>query len=136
MSGPLRIRDADETDWGFIRKAWRESYMRAPAVQGAGKQQYFDEMTRLFAAIVPTAGARMAVDASDDDNRIGFACYTGTILHYVYVLQDFRGNGLVPLMLEGLPIKHFSFKTIQGERRLKPRDRAWVFKPSFTFGST
>ncbi len=135
MSLPVRIRDASADDWPFIRKAWRESFMRAPAVQGAGRQLYFEEMTRLFAAIAPTASARVASHPSDDDTRLGFACYAGSTLYYAYVLQDFRGNGIVPMMLEGLPIRHFSFKTIQGERRLKPLKRDWVFKPCFTYGS-
>lgn len=110
--------------------------MRAPAVQGSDRQHYFEEMTRLFSAIVPAASARLACDVTDDDVRIGFVCYTGETLQYAYVLQDFRVHGLVPLMLEGVPIKQFSFKTPQGERRLKPDARGWLFKPSFTLGST
>ncbi len=135
-SPPAKVRDAEDYDWPFMRKAWSETFLSgSPAVQGADRQLYFDEMTRLFAAIVPTARARIACDPEDDRNQLGFACYTGTILYFVYVLQDFRRNGLVPMMLEGLPIKHYSFKTAQGVRRLKPHDRALVFKPCFTFGS-
>ena len=135
-SPPVNVREAVESDWDFMRKAWRATFLLGgPAVQGASKQHYFDEMTRLFAAIVPTAGARIACDPEDDSNQIGFACYTGTVLHYVYVEQNFRREGVVPKMLDGLPIKHFSFKTNQGVRRLKPAEHGLLYKPCFTFGS-
>lgn len=133
---PAKVREGTLEDWDFIRKSWRATFfLGGPAVQGADKQLYFDEMTRLFAAIVPTASARIACDPADDLNQLGFACYTGTTLHFVYVLQDFRREGLVPLMLEGLPLKHYSFKTVQGVRRMKPKEHGLVFKPCFTFGS-
>ncbi len=135
-SPPVKIREADADDWDFMRKAWRATFLYGgQAVQGASKQLYFDEMTRLFAAIVPTARARIACDPKDDGSQVGFACYMGTVLLYVYVDQDFRHEGIAPRMLEGLPIKHFSFKTNQGIRRLKPAEHGLVFKPCFTFGS-
>jgi GNAT superfamily N-acetyltransferase len=132
----VKIRDADESDWNYMRKAWRETFQYGSlAVDGADKSHYFDEMTRLFAAIVPTASARIACDPTDDDVRVGFACWTGDVLHYIYVQRDFRGHALAPAMLEGLPIKAYSFTTLQFVKRLKPLLRGWAFKPRFTYGS-
>lgn len=134
-SPPVTIRDAVESDWDFMRKAWRATFLHGgPAVQGAEKQLYFDEMTRLFSAIVPTARAVIACDPADDANQLGFACYTGTTLHYAYVDQDFRRVGIVPKMLEGLSLKHYSFKTSQGVRRMKPLEHGLLYKPCFTYG--
>jgi hypothetical protein len=131
---PVKIRDATAADWPFMATAWRSSFFNLGwGVRGADKQHYFDEMTRLFAAIAPTASARIACDPTDDGVQIGFACYTGTKLHFVYVMQDFRREGLVPSMLEGLPIKHYTFMTTPGVKRLKPADRGWQFTPCFTF---
>ena len=137
MKPPVKIRDADGLDdLAFIRKAWRETFQYGSlAVDGADKPHYFDEMTRLFAAILPTASARIACDPFDDDNRIGFACWTDDVLHFVYVMRDFRGHGLAPSLLEDLPIKAYSFTTLQCVKRLKPRERGWAFKPRFTYGS-
>jgi hypothetical protein len=136
VSGPpVKIRAAEAGDWDFMRKAWRATFLiGGPAVQGADKQLYFDEMTKVFAAILPTAQATIACDPEDDANQLGFACYTSTTLHFVYVLQDFRRNGIVPMLLGGLSLRHYSFKTSQGVRRMKPRDHGLVFKPCFTFG--
>lgn len=138
MSPPVRIREATEADWDFMRKAWRDTFQYGSlAVDGADKTHYFDEMTRLFAAIVPTALARVACDPVDEDTRIGFACYTKTVLHYVYVLKtkdiDFRREGIAPLLLNGLPINAYSFSTLQFVKRIKPRDRGWQFRPRFTY---
>jgi hypothetical protein len=140
VNGPrVNIRDAVQSDWDFMRKAWRATFLLGgPAVQGADKRHYHDEMSRLFAAIVPTASARIACDPEDDDNPLGFACYEGPTLHYVYVIGEptsFRRMGIVPLLLKGLPLKFFSFKTIQCEKRLKPAERGWLFRPSFTFSA-
>ncbi len=136
MTAP-RIREIDgEDDWAFIRKAWRETFQYGSlAVDGADKPHYFDEMSRLFAAIVPGASGRVACDPTDDDVRVGFVCFTDETLHYVYVQKDFRRMGVARDLLDGLPIKAYSFTTLQCVKRLKPRDRGWAFKPCFTYGS-
>lgn len=136
MKPPVKVRDAAPSDWDFMRKAWRETFQYGSlAVDGADKTHYFDEMTRLFAAIVPNASARIACDPEDDDNPLGFACYTKTVLHYVYVLKDFRRDGIVPVLLDLLPINAYSFSTLQFVKRVKPRERGWQFRPRFTYGS-
>ncbi len=136
MTQPVKIRGAVEGDMNFMRKAWRETFQYGSlAVDGADKTHYFDEMTRLFAAIVPHASARVACDATDDDVRVGFACWTDHVLHYVYVQRDFRGHGLVAALLEDLPIKAYSFTTLQFVKRIKPLNRGWAFRPRFTYGS-
>lgn len=130
---PITVRPADISDWDFIRKSWRATFLNGgPAVQGADKQHFFDEMTRVFAAICPTAEARMACDPEDADNVLGFAVYTGPELHFVYVLQDFRRMGFVPRLLSDLNITRYTFSTIQGVRRLRPLERGWAFTPRFT----
>jgi hypothetical protein len=134
MTLPVTVRPAESLeDWEFIRKAWKATYLLGgTAVQGADRDHYFAEMTRMFAAIMPTAQARMGCDPKDDDNRLAFAVFSGDELRFVYVLQDFRRMGIVPALLDGLEIKRYTFSTIQGGRRLKPRDRGWSFTPRFT----
>ncbi len=133
MSPPVTIRPAaDIADWDFIRKAWFATYLDSPAVRGADRDHYGAEMTRLFAAIVPTAQARMAVDPEDDDNRLAFVVYHGDAVWFIYVLQDFRRMGIVPALIDGLEIKRYNQTTIQGSRRLRPHDRGWKFTPRFT----
>ncbi len=134
VNPPVKIREAVAADWPWMRKAWRETFLHGSlAVHGADKQSYFDEMTRLFAAITPTASARIACDPDDDDNLLGFACFEGSTLFYIYVLKDFRRDGIVALLLDQIPITAYAFSTMQFVRRLRPRERGWKFAPSFTF---
>lgn len=136
MSPPVCVRDAQVTDWPFIRKAWRATFFQVgQVVQGAHKSHYFEEMTRLFSAIMPTASARVACDPSDKDTNLGFVVFEDQTLHYAYVEKDFRGEGIVSAMLEGVPIKRYSFRTIMGDRRMKPSARGWVYTPRFTFSA-
>ncbi len=133
MRPPVNVRPAESLeDWEFIRKAWFATYMDSPAVRGADREHYGAEMTRLFAAIMPAAQARMGCDPEDDDNRLAFAVFSGDELRFVYVMQDFRRMGIVPVLLDGLGIKRYTFNTIQGSRRLSPHDRGWKFCPRFT----
>lgn len=142
MRPPIRVRDVDAADWDFVRRAWRDTFrLGGPAVQGSDKAHYHSEMDRLFAAIVPTAEARIACHPTDDDVRLGFVCYSGSTLLYAYVCGDrskgldFRGHGIVPAMLHAIPITAFAFATNLGVKRLKPLERGWKYLPRFTFGS-
>jgi len=142
VSGPpVKIRDATPADWDFMRPAWADTFRRGSlAVDGANESHYYAEMGRLFAAILPGASARIACDPNDDDVRLGFACYTKTVLHYVYVLKtkelDFRREGVAPMLLDALPINAYSFSTLQFVKRIKPRDRGWQFRPRFTYSAS
>lgn len=130
---PFLIRTAKDSDRAFIENAWRSSMLdSSPQVQGADPGAYHAEMTRLFYRLWPTATFRVACDMVAPDVLVGFVCFTGPELHYAYVSSKFRKLGLVPAMLAGLDIKRFTFKTLPGERRLKPRERTWVFTPKFT----
>lgn len=131
---PVHVREATALDWDFMRKTWRETFRTgSPAVRGADPAFFADEMMRLFAAIMPGAEARIACDPLDEESPLGFVCYHGSLLYYVYVDQAVRREGIAAKLLDGLPIKRYSFTTEQGIRRLKPATRGWLFCPRFTF---
>ncbi len=134
MTPPVTVREGDALDWPYMRKAWRETFRtHGAAVQGADKAHYYDEMMRLFSAIMPTARSRVACDPGDDDVRLAFAVFAGPMLYYVYVEQDFRREGVAAKLLDGLDIKRYCFSTDQGIKRLRPTTRGWLFCPRFTF---
>ena len=127
------IRDWVPADEHFVKSAWRGSFRLAGhGVQDADHIHYDMEMDRVFDRILPRATVKIACDPKDPDNLIGFAVLTGSELHYVYVKRDFRKLGVVPAMLEGLDIRSFTFKTLPGERRIRPSSRGWAFTPRFT----
>ena len=133
MTSPFKIREAVETDAAFVKSAWRGTFRTAGVgVEGSEPEHYHREMQRLFDRILPNATVRIACDPDDPDSLIGFAVVSGDELRYAYVKQDFRKLGVVPAMLEGLDIRRFTFKTLPGERRMRPKSRGWVFTPRFT----
>lgn len=130
---PFLIRDGKASDRAFIENSWRSTMLAtSPQAMGADPKHFHAEMTRMFEHIFTHARVRVACDPQDPDTLVGFACFTGPELHFVYVAGPFRKLGVVPMMLAGLDISRFTFKTLPGERRLKPRERSWVFTPRFT----
>lgn len=127
------IREARDEDRAFIENAWRATMLATcPAASGAGPQHFHREMSRVFSRLLPKALARVACDPKDPGTLVGFAVMTGPELHYVYTAGDFRELGIVPLLLAGCDIRRYTFRTPQGDRRLKPRERNWVYTPRFT----
>jgi GNAT superfamily N-acetyltransferase len=132
---PVLIRPARETDFAFIVDAWCRSFEGSPVVHGADRNHYRSEMVRVIRKMLSGVGAattRVACDREDDDTLLGFAAFTGPELHYVYVRQDFRQMGIAKAMLEGASIAQYTFRTLQGERRMRTRERGWKFTPRFT----
>jgi hypothetical protein len=124
------VRDARDADFAFIVDAWCRSFEHSPAVKGADREAYRTEMVRMVRSVMGRATTRVACDHEDDDVLLGFATFSGPVLHYVYVRKDFRQMGIVRAMLEGVDIVHYTFRTLGGERRL--RSRGWKFTPRFT----
>lgn len=132
MTSPVVIRAAVVDDFPFVTKAWRATMQYAHGSLGADPDHFLEEMRRVFAKILPNATVRIACDAKDSDNLVGFAILTDDELHYTYVAADYRRAGVVPDLLKGLTIKRYTFITPQGERRLKPRERGWKYTPRYT----
>lgn len=142
---PYRIRDWKPTDdVAFVGNSWRESYHNGgPGVTLAERDHFRAEMQRVFAVLLPTARVLIACDREDEDTLLGFAAATSVrgehdTLLYVYVrggdeLTNMRKQGIARDLIESLgAIKAYMFRTLAGERRLKPRERGWKFTPRHT----
>jgi hypothetical protein len=129
----IKVRHARADDRAFIENAWRATMLAlSSSAQGAEPGHFHGEMTRVFERIIPGSTLRVASDVVDDSTLVGFACATGPELHYVYIAGPFRKMGVVARLLEGLEIKRYTFRTDPGMRRLRPRERGWVYTPRFT----
>lgn len=137
---PYRLREWKPTDdVAFVGNAWRESYyVGGPGVQYADRDHFKAEMQRTFAALLPSARVLVACDREDEDTLLGFVAANGSELLYVYVrggpdVMNVRRQGIARELVEAIgPIRSYMFKTIAGERRLKPRERGWKFTPRHT----
>lgn len=122
----LRIRPATADDMAFVVDTWRRSFEGSPAVAGASKEHYFDEMRRVVGRYAASAELRIACDPNDANHLVGYACFTGPELHWAYIKRDFRGLGIMHELLEGAEIDSYTFRP----SRRPPS--AWRFTPRFT----
>ena len=129
----IRIRPAKVTDQAFIQDAWKRSFEGSPAVRGADREHYRNEMERTIARLCARATVLVACDVKDEDTLVGFAVYSswkgyaGNELHYVYVKKDFRGHRIASDLLKDANIKAYTFATMSARA---PKD--WVYTPRFT----
>lgn len=129
----LRIRIAKEADLPFIVHSWKCSYENAPAVRGADRNHYRNEMERTVRRLCSRATVRIACDPTDEDTIVGFCAFSqpaanaSAELHYIYVKKDFRGMGYARDLLKGVPVTSYTFIT----PNVRPR-AGWAFTPRFT----
>jgi GNAT superfamily N-acetyltransferase len=135
MSDPVVLRDARESDDGFIVDAWTENFKpHSMTCRVAGVDPYRRMMQNLIRRIGDEPGAKriIAADATDTWQIAGFLIATGQELHYVFVRESLRGHGIAKQMLQAVDIKSHTFSTPEFKKRIKPRDRGWEFRPRFT----
>lgn len=131
---PFRIREAKDDDFAFIVETWRQSYKHDSCLNRIDSPSYGFVIGRLVPKLRRQVGTmfRVACHADDEDTLFGFAAITPPDLHYVYVKADARGEGIARALLEGVEITSHTFRTVVGERRMKPNERGWKYSPRFT----
>lgn len=135
VSDPVILRDARESDDGFITDTWLENFKSHSLIcRNAGYEPYRRYMRAFMRRLSDEPGAKriIAADASQTSQIAGFAVSTGRELHYVFVRESLRGEKIARLMLEALDIKTHTFTTPDFKKRVKPLDRGWEFRPRFT----
>lgn len=135
---PVKIRPARPEDFAFILDTWRRSYERAPAVTGADPAHYRLEMANVITRVVSRAEVRVACATDDERTLAGYAVieHPGELV-YLYVRggepqASMRNLGIARMLLEGVAIRSYTFRTPAFERRMKPKERGWKFTPRYT----
>ena len=111
----------------FVVDAWKRSFEDAPSVKGCEPEHYKAEMTRAIRRLCAHGTVRIACDPTDEDAIVGFAAFTGPELHYVYVKQPFRKMGIARMLLDGVAITRYTFRS----RQARPPS-GWRYTPRFT----
>lgn len=97
------VRDFDlERDGNFIYHSWGNSY-RDAALGAWGdipKATYYKRVrARIDALIRRGAEIKLAVDPDDPNIILGWMCAEAPVLHYVYVKEAYRGQGIAMTLL-------------------------------------
>lgn len=101
---PVRLRDANSEDVGFVFNSWLRSYRNAQMVRGVSNTIYYNEHHKILERIVKTARVIIACDPEDSTKIYGYACAEFIdsifVIHYVYVKELYRKLGIARLMLD------------------------------------
>lgn len=100
----VRIRPHESNEMAFILDGWIRSWRTSPWA-GCIPNNLIWEVTRSCIASLMLRGARIdvaEVSRTDGTPRlVGFVCYEGDVLHYVFVKRTgFRGLGIGRLLVE------------------------------------
>lgn len=134
MTPPVQIRSWRESDLAFVMDTWRSSFRSSSELHKVSPEAYAKFMARYIGKLLREPGASLfiACDPQDEDTILGYAAMTGAALHYVYVRDTVRSHGVARALLEEAPVHTYTLRTEAGDRRLKPRERGWMFAPRLT----
>lgn len=103
MSDDFAIRPAAPDDMAFVIDAWLEGYwMDGPFSLVMPKSTWWPRWHRVIENILADERTRTVIACLGErpDQLMGFACSRPPdILHWVYVKQAFRGNGIARELL-------------------------------------
>ena len=117
------VRPAGKGDWGFVIDSWTRSLSASRhRVRPTFSRRITD---RIYALRRRKASFSVAVDPEHTDQILGWACAEHPILHYVFVKELYREQGIGLFLLADLqftksPIlcsEWTSYADLVGERR-------------------
>lgn len=101
-----KLRPMRPDDRAFVAKTWKETVQFSPVykwmVSRMGTGVFFHEMNPRVDSLIAEAQTVVAANPEDSDHILGWACAGQAVLHFVYVRQSFRGNGLATAMVRNL----------------------------------
>lgn len=119
------IRAARPDEQRFIASSWVASYAESDFARQLARADYFAGQNRLVDAILARASVR--VDERDDIIA-GWACTEGAdVVHYVYVRQLYRREGVARGLLE----EHLA-RACRVSHRMRGREplpKGWRYNP-------
>lgn len=103
MSDLFRIRPADWSlprERNLVRSSWLRSYAASAFARIAGKRAYFSGQHDLVDDLLDRTRVAVACSPRDPTTIIGWACVEPpNVVHYVWVQEDFRRNGVARALL-------------------------------------
>jgi len=99
-----RLQPNGEQAWDFVINAWLMSVTDPKASGDMSRAptsgMRLDSGRAFITQALQTSDALMAHWPGDPDHYLGFVCYRGDVVHYVYVKHPFRRRGLGSALLE------------------------------------
>ncbi len=90
----LTYQLADERHIPYVAHSWMTSFKSAPCVRGMLDDDYFPKMKEHVRDLLAHSDVWVALDSQDDDLVLGYIVCNEQTLHYGYVRNDYRKEGI------------------------------------------
>jgi GNAT superfamily N-acetyltransferase len=115
-------------DESFIYSTWLRGLYYGNSFYGAiEKQIFFKSYSPVVAKLLNLATVRVACLETDPDVILGYAIISGSTLHWCFVKQAWRRQGIAKQLLAGSEIAAVSHLTKPGDAIRKSKQ--WLFNP-------
>lgn len=98
------LRVGEGGDFGFIRESWRRSHGCAPTTRcPGGVSEYVRTQNQAIATALATSDVLVAYPEAPERAPslvMGWICYRGKVVHYVYVKPAYRRAGIGRALLD------------------------------------
>lgn len=145
MRPPVRIRDYKPEDLGVVIHAWLLDYRRKAFKRGIVPPVYYIFQERKIKALMDRHPPVIACDMEDEDHVYGWACgakfehedgIKDSVLHYVYVKEAFRGQGVASLLIKEFEPWSTLFYTHETSDSKLIQRYMGIFNPYLSEGNT
>jgi len=90
-----KLRQATTADEGLIYATWlRSAYYGTPYFKLIEKNTFFDNYKKIVQYKLSVSNVVVSCLEEDPDVVLGYAVYSGEVLHWVYVKRAWRGLGI------------------------------------------
>lgn len=117
MNDLMTLRPARESDMPFIMDTWLKTLrVSNDLFKQIDKEAYYSNYPKIVHNLVHKCITTVCCLREDDDVILGYSCVSPTTLHWVFVKKQWRGNGIMKLLVND-DIQFISHITKQFKKR-------------------
>ena len=109
------IRKSKPEDMALVESNWIKSqYWGSPHWSQMDFQEFRSNYAPVISKMLKSATIELAVLSDDTDMILGFIAYNGPILYWAYTKKDYRGKGILNLLLKNKSFTATTSTTLPG----------------------
>lgn len=124
---PILVRPSEHGDENYIRSSWLRSNESSPVARTFGRKAYYSGHHQLVCRLLARHPVRVACSVDAPDTIVGWACVEPpSVVHYVFVREEFRRYGVARRLLADLP-ERVTYTHRTDVCKALPIPAAWFF---------
>lgn len=114
-SATVVIRKSKPADTDFVVSSWlRSQYFGSPYWSQMPEDLFYKHYRPLVQDILKDSLVDLAVLSDSPDTILGFLVYSNNTAHWCYTKKDYRGQGILNILLKDKNITQVSSTTLPG----------------------